>query len=242
MFHDENPTFLKVSGLSAHYGRVQALRNVTIEAKKGSIVTLIGANGAGKSTFMMCLSGVMRPSGGKIEFEGSRLDGLPPEKIVARGISQCPEGRRVWPQMTVLENLEMGAVSVKDKALTRERVEWSFEMFPILAQRSQQLAGSLSGGEQQMLAIARALMPQPKLLLLDEPSLGLAPIIVEKVVEIIRRIRDEGTTVILVEQNAFMALSIANYAYVLETGSVVLEGQAAALLQNNDVRKSYLGI
>ena len=234
--------FLKVEGLSAHYGKVRALENISIEAPKGSIVTLIGANGAGKSTFMMCLSGVIRPTGGTIEFEGKRLEKEPPEKIVARGLSQCPEGRRVWPGMTVLENLEMGAVSVKDPVLVRERIEWSFSHFPILAERRGQLAGSLSGGEQQMLAIARALMPSPKLLMLDEPSLGLAPIIVEKVVEIILNIRKGGTTVLLVEQNAFMALSIADYAYVLETGKVKLSGKAEALRENDEVRRSYLGI
>lgn len=234
--------FLKVEGLSAHYGKVRALENISIEAPKGSIVTLIGANGAGKSTFMMCLSGVIRPTGGTIEFEGVRLEKEPPEKIVARGLSQCPEGRRVWPGMTVLENLEMGAVSVKDPALVRERIERSFSHFPILAERRGQLAGSLSGGEQQMLAIARALMPDPKLLMLDEPSLGLAPIVVEKVVEIILNIRKGGTTVLLVEQNAFMALSIADYAYVLETGKVKLSGKAEALRENDEVRRSYLGI
>lgn len=234
--------FLRVEGLSAHYGKVRALENVSIEAPKGSIVTLIGANGAGKSTFMMCLSGVLRPTGGTIEFEGVRLEKEPPEKIVARGLSQCPEGRRVWPGMTVLENLEMGAVSVKDPLFVRDRIDWSFSHFPILAERRGQLAGSLSGGEQQMLAIARALMPNPKLLMLDEPSLGLAPIIVEKVVEIILNIRKGGTTVLLVEQNAFMALSIADYAYVLETGKVKLSGKADALRENDQVRRSYLGI
>ncbi|MBR4400303.1 MAG: ABC transporter ATP-binding protein [Synergistes sp.] len=234
--------FLKVQDLCAGYGRIQALHNVSIEAEKGSIVTLIGSNGAGKSTFMMCLSGVLRPTSGTIEFDGRFIHGLHPEKIVAAGLSQCPEGRRVWPKMTVKENLEMGGISVKDPGVVSERLDMAFSNFPILAERRNQLAGSLSGGEQQMLAIARALMSGPKLLLLDEPSLGLAPIIVEKVVEIIKKIRDGGTTVILVEQNAFMALSIADYAYVLETGHVVLSGKGSDLLKDDSVRKSYLGV
>ena len=234
--------FLKVQNLCAGYGHIEALHDVTMEAKEGSIVTLIGANGAGKSTFMMCLSGVLKPTKGTIEFNGLKLNNMHPEQIVAAGLSQCPEGRRVWAKMTVQENLEMGGISVKDKQLVAERLDAAFTTFPILAERRRQLAGSLSGGEQQMLAIARALMSKPKLLLLDEPSLGLAPIIVDKVVDIIKKIRDDGTTIILVEQNAFMALSIADYAYVLETGRVVLSGEGPALLQNDDVRKSYLGV
>ena len=234
--------FLKVQNLCAGYGHIEALHDVTMEAEEGSIVTLIGANGAGKSTFMMCLSGVLKPTKGTIEFNGLKLNNMHPEQIVAAGLSQCPEGRRVWAKMTVQENLEMGGISVKDKQLVAERLDAAFTNFPILAERRRQLAGSLSGGEQQMLAIARALMSKPKLLLLDEPSLGLAPIIVDKVVDIIKKIRDDGTTIILVEQNAFMALSIADYAYVLETGRVVLSGEGPALLQNDDVRKSYLGV
>jgi branched-chain amino acid transport system ATP-binding protein len=234
--------FLKVDNLTAHYGRVKALDNVSMEAPKGSIVSLIGANGAGKSSFMMCLSGVLRPTSGTIEFDGQRIESAWPEQIVSLGLSQCPEGRRVWPKMTVLENLEMGAFSVREPRVVGERLERAFSLFPILKERQWQLAGSLSGGEQQMLAIARALMAGPKLLMLDEPSLGLAPIIVEKVMEVIKDIRAAGTTVILVEQNAFMALSIADHAYVLETGKVVLSGKASELLQNDDVRKSYLGI
>lgn len=234
--------FLKVDNLTAYYGRVKALDRVSMEASKGSIVTLIGANGAGKSTFMMCLSGVLKPTEGTIRFEDQAIEQAPPETIVSLGLSQCPEGRRVWPKMTVLENLEMGAFGVRSKSAVRERLDRSFSLFPILGERRGQLAGSLSGGEQQMLAIARALMADPKLLMLDEPSLGLAPIIVEKVVEVIENIRKSGTTVILVEQNAFMALSLADYAYVLETGRVVLSGKGKDLLQNDDVRKSYLGI
>lgn len=234
--------FLKVEDLTAHYGHVKALDGVTVQAEKGSIVTLIGANGAGKSSFMMCLSGVLRPTSGTIEFDGTRIDKAQPERIVSLGLSQCPEGRRVWPKMTVLENLEMGAISVKDKKLVEERVEWAYGFFPILGERRGQLAGSLSGGEQQMLAIARALMCGPKLLMLDEPSLGLAPIMVEKVVDAIRDIRKNGTTVILVEQNAFIGLSLADYAYVLETGKISLSGKASDLMRNDEVRRSYLGI
>ena len=234
--------FLSVKNLCAGYGRIEALHDITIEAEKGSIVTLIGANGAGKSTFMMCLSGVLRPTSGTIEFNGQFIQNMHPEKIVAAGLSQCPEGRRVWPKMTVQENLEMGGISVKDPKVISDRLDMAFTNFPILAERKKQLAGSLSGGEQQMLAIARALMSEPKLLLLDEPSLGLAPIIVEKVVDIIKKIRDNGTSVILVEQNAFMALSIADYAYVLETGRVVLSGNGPDLLKDDNVRKSYLEV
>ncbi|GAB1401064.1 ABC transporter ATP-binding protein [Aminivibrio sp.] len=234
--------FLKVEGLTAHYGHVKALDGVSMEAERGSIVTLIGANGAGKSSFMMCLSGVLRPTSGTIKFDGHRIEKAWPEQIVSLGLSQCPEGRRVWSKMTVLENLETGAISVKEKHLVKERLEWAFDFFPILGERREQLAGSLSGGEQQMLSIARALMSGPKLLMLDEPSLGLAPIIVEKVMEAIQDIRKNGTTVILVEQNAFMALSIADRAYVLETGKIVLSGKASELMQNDQVRQSYLGI
>ena len=234
--------FLSVKNLCAGYGRREALHDITIEAEKGSIVTLIGANGAGKSTFMMCLSGVLRPTSGTIEFNGQFIQNMHPEEIVAAGLSQCPEGRRVWPKMTVQENLEMGGISIKDPKVISDRLDMAFTNFPILAERKKQLAGSLSGGEQQMLAIARALMSEPKLLLLDEPSLGLAPIIVEKVVDIIKKIRDNGTSVILVEQNAFMALSIADYAYVLETGRVVLSGKGPDLLKDDNVRKSYLGV
>ncbi|WP_302794886.1 ABC transporter ATP-binding protein [Cloacibacillus evryensis] len=234
--------FLKVENLCAGYGHIEALHNISVEAEKGSIVTLIGANGAGKSTFMMCLSGVLKPTSGTIEFDGQYIHKMHTDRIVAAGLSQCPEGRRMWPRMTVQENLEMGGISVNDPHILQQRLEAAFTDFPRLAERRKQLAGSLSGGEQQMLAIARALMSEPKLLLLDEPSLGLAPIIVDKVVEIIKKIRDDGTTVILVEQNAFMALSIADYAYVLETGNVVLSGKGNDLLKDDGVRKSYLGV
>ena len=233
---------LEVRNLTTHYGRVKALDGVSVDVPEGTIVTLIGANGAGKSTFMMSISGVTRPSSGTIVFAGQGIEHLPSDRIVSLGISQCPEGRRVWPQMTVVENLETGAFSVSGKGVVEDRLESVFSYFPILKERGRQLAGSLSGGEQQMLAIGRALMSGPKLLMLDEPSLGLAPIIVEKLVSIIREIKEHGTTVILVEQNAFMALQIADTAYVLETGRVVMSGKASQLLQNDLVRKSYLGI
>ena len=234
-------SMLEVKDLEVYYGVIQAIKGISFHVEEGEVIALIGANGAGKSTFMMCLSGVLRPTSGTIEFNGQFIQNMHPEKIVAAGLSQCPEGRRVWPKMTVQENLEMGGISVKDPKVISDRLDMAFTNFPILAERKKQLAGSLSGGEQQMLAIARALMSEPKLLLLDEPSLGLAPIIVEKVVDIIKKIRDNGTSVILVEQNAFMALSIADYAYVLETGRVVLSGNGPDLLKDDNVRKSYLG-
>ncbi|MGI6075856.1 MAG: ABC transporter ATP-binding protein [Pyramidobacter sp.] len=233
---------LEVRNLCAGYGKTEVLHDLSISAEKGSVVTLIGANGSGKSTFMMCLSGVIKPWSGTIEFDGHPLHTMHSEQIVKLGLSQCPEGRRVWPRMTVHENLEMGGVTVRQPGILKERLERAYELFPILKERRNQLAGSLSGGEQQMLAIARALMSGPRLLMLDEPSLGLAPIIVDRVVDAIKKIRDDGTTIILVEQNAFMALSIADYAYVLETGRVALSGRGQELLENDGVRKSYLGV
>lgn len=233
---------LEVRNLCTGYGKTEVLHDLSIAAEKGSVVTLIGANGSGKSTFMMCLSGVIKPWSGTIEFDGHPLQAMHSEQIVELGLSQCPEGRRVWPRMTVQENLEMGGVTVRQSELLKERLERAYGLFPILKERRRQLAGSLSGGEQQMLAIARALMSGPRLLMLDEPSLGLAPIIVDRVVDAIKKIRDDGTTIILVEQNAFMALSIADYAYVLETGRVALSGRGQELLENDDVRKSYLGV
>jgi branched-chain amino acid transport system ATP-binding protein len=233
---------LKVAGLETSYGRLRALHGVSIEVGPGSIVTLIGANGAGKTTLLLSIAGVLRPTAGEIIFEGARIDGLPSWEIVKRGIAACPEGRRVWPHMTVLENLEMGGYIVSDPTELRQRIETVLTHFPILAERQTQKAGSLSGGEQQMLAIGRALMARPKLLLLDEPSLGLAPIVVERLAEIIKGIRAAGTTVVVVEQNAFMALNMADYGYVLEVGRVSLAGPAPDLLRNDTVRRSYLGI
>jgi branched-chain amino acid transport system ATP-binding protein len=233
---------LRVTGLETSYGRLKALHGVSIEVPEGSIVTLIGANGAGKTTLLLSIIGVLRPTAGEITFEGKRIDRLPSWEIVKRGIAPCPEGRRVWPHMTVLENLEMGGYTVADPTELRRRIEAAFNHFPILAERQTQKAGSLSGGEQQMLAIGRALMAQPKMLLLDEPSLGLAPIVVERLSEIIKAIRATGTTIVVVEQNAFMALNMADYGYVLEVGRVSLAGPARDLLSNDTVRKSYLGI
>jgi branched-chain amino acid transport system ATP-binding protein len=233
---------LRVAGLETAYGRLKALHGVSLEVPAGSIVSLIGANGAGKTTLLLSIIGVLKPVSGQIIFEGQRIDGLPSWEIVKRGIAPCPEGRRVWPQMTVLENLEMGGYTVSDSTELRRRIEAAFAHFPILAERQSQKAGSLSGGEQQMLAIGRALMCRPKLLLLDEPSLGLAPIVVERLAEIIKGIRAAGTTVVVVEQNAFMALQMADYGYVLEVGRVSLAGPARDLLRNDTVRRSYLGI
>jgi branched-chain amino acid transport system ATP-binding protein len=233
---------LEVTGLETAYGRLKALHGVSIEVSAGSIVTLIGANGAGKTTLLLSLGGILKPTAGVIRFEGERIDGRPSWEIVKRGIAVCPEGRRVWPQMTVLENLEMGGYIISARPELRRRIDAVFAHFPILAERQSQQAGSLSGGEQQMLAIGRALMARPKLLLLDEPSLGLAPIVVEKLSEIIKGIRKAGTTIVIVEQNAFMALNMADYGYVLEVGRVSLAGPARDLLSNDTVRRSYLGI
>jgi branched-chain amino acid transport system ATP-binding protein len=233
---------LRVTGLETSYGRLKALHGVSMEVSPGSIVTLIGANGAGKTTLLLSIVGVLQPTAGEISFEGARIDGLPSWEIVKRGIAPCPEGRRLWPHMTVLENLEMGGYIVSDPTELRRRIETAFSHFPILAERQTQKAGSLSGGEQQMLAIGRALMARPKLLLLDEPSLGLAPIVVERLAEIIKGIRTAGTTVVVVEQNAFMALHMADYGYVLEVGRVSLAGPARDLLRSDTVRRSYLGI
>jgi branched-chain amino acid transport system ATP-binding protein len=232
---------LEVNEIETSYGRVKALQGVSIEVSEGSIVTLIGANGAGKTTLLMTISGVLKPTSGEIYFDGTRIDTFPSWKIVKMGIASCPEGRRVWPNMTVLENLEIGGYTVTDKKEATQGLGAVFEHFPILRERRTQKAGSLSGGEQQMLAIGRALMAKPKLLLLDEPSLGLAPIVVEKLAEIIKEIRVEGTTIVLVEQNAFIALNMADWAYVLEVGRISLQGKARELLQNDLVRKSYLG-
>jgi branched-chain amino acid transport system ATP-binding protein len=233
---------LKVIGLETAYGRLKALHGVSIEVSAGSIVTLIGANGAGKTTLLLSIGGILKPTAGEITFEGERIDGRPSWEIVKRGIAVCPEGRRVWPQMTVLENLEMGGYIISAPTELRRRIDAVFAHFPILAERQSQQAGSLSGGEQQMLAIGRALMARPKLLLLDEPSLGLAPIVVERLSEIIKGIRETGTTIVIVEQNAFMALNMADYGYVLEVGRVSLAGPARDLLSNDTVRRSYLGI
>jgi branched-chain amino acid transport system ATP-binding protein len=232
---------LKINQIHTFYGNIQALRGVSLEVPEGSIVTLLGANGAGKSTTLKTVSGLTPARHGSIEFMGQRIDRLSPDKIVRRGISHVPEGREVFKELTVTENLKMGAYTRKDKQEVEASLQQVYEHYPILQQRRHQLAGTLSGGEQQMLAIGRALMSQPKLLLLDEPSLGLAPKLVEEIFRIIKDIRHHGITVLLVEQNANKALSIADYGYVLETGTITLAQEAKQLLQNDHVRRSYLG-
>ena len=233
---------LELRAVRAGYGQIQALREVSLRVGRGEIVTLIGANGAGKSTTLMTVCGVVALQGGEVLFEGESLAGLAPNAIVARGIVQVPEGRRIFPQMSVLENLELGAFLRRDPAGIRRDLEHVMELFPILAQRRHQAGGTLSGGEQQMLAIARALMARPKLLLLDEPSLGLAPLVIRQIFTILRRINAEGVTVFLVEQNANQALKLAHRGYVLENGRVVLGGGAEKLLGNEEVKRAYLGI
>ena len=227
--------------LSVHYGKIKAVRQIDMDIAKGEIVSLIGANGAGKSTTLRALSGLVKAAGGSVEFEGKDITGWSAKAIVEAGISHCPEGRQIFPRMTVMENLELGAYTRKDTRNLNVEYDRIFEYFPVLAQRRSQLGGTLSGGEQQMLAIGRALMSKPKLLLLDEPSLGLAPLLVEKIFEIIQNINREGMTVLLIEQNAWQALNIANRGYVMETGSVAVTGAASELLHNDHVRRAYLG-
>lgn len=231
---------LKIQDLSVHYGMIQAVHNVSFEVKQGEIVSLIGANGAGKTTILRTISGLVRPSSGQIIFEGKNIEKAAPQKIVADGLSQVPEGRHVFSGLTVQENLDMGAFLRKDSTLKAD-FEQIFAKFPILKERRNQDAATLSGGEQQMLAMGRALMSKPKLLLLDEPSMGLAPIFIKEIFSIIQEIQAQGTTVLLIEQNAKMALSIANRGYVLETGKIVLEGTGQELLASEAVRKAYLG-
>jgi branched-chain amino acid transport system ATP-binding protein len=233
---------LRLDNVEVFYGRVQALHGLALHVEKGEIVTLIGANGAGKSTTLRTISGLLRPRGGKVTFEGKDLAAMPSHDVVAAGISHVPEGRRIFTGLTVKENLEMGAYLVTDKAVTEERLERVFSLFPRLKERLDQSGGTLSGGEQQMLAIGRALMSGPKMLLLDEPSLGIAPLLVQEIFAEIRRINEEdGTTILLVEQNANMALHLAHRGYVLETGRIVLENEARALLDDPRVREAYLG-
>lgn len=232
---------LNITDLVVHYDKIQALKGINIRIKEGEIVTLIGANGAGKTSTLHAVSGLLKPTSGTITFEGNDIAGREAKEIVRAGISHCPEGRQIFPRMTVIENLELGGFIRKDRQNFSKDYSKIFDYFPILAQRRQQIAGTLSGGEQQMLAIGRALMSHPKLLMLDEPSLGLAPLLVEKIFEIIQAIHDEGVTVLLIEQNAYQALQIADHGYVLETGSVVLSGLANDLLDNDYIRKAYLG-
>lgn len=231
---------LKIENLSVHYGMIQAVRDVSFEVNQGEIVSLIGANGAGKTTILRTISGLNQPSKGTITFEGAPIQKKAPRKIVAQGISQVPEGRHVFPGLTVLENLEMGAYLRKDGEIQQD-YEHVYEKFPILKERLNQDASTLSGGEQQMLAMGRALMSKPRLLLLDEPSMGLAPIFIQEIFNIIQEIQKQGTTVLLIEQNAKMALSIADRGYVLETGKVVLSGTGQELLESEEVKKAYLG-
>ena len=232
---------LKVEGLECRYGKGSAVRGLSIEVAKGELVALIGANGAGKTTTLKAISGVLAPAAGRVTFEGADITRAPAQDILARGIAHCPEGRRVFPQLTVMENLEMGCYLRTDAAAIAEDMARLFGRFPILAERRTQAAGTLSGGEQQMLAISRALMSRPKLVLFDEPSLGLAPNIVERIFDIIATIRREGTTVVMVEQNAYAALELADRAYVLEQGRVTLSGTGRELLANPHVRAAYLG-
>ncbi len=233
--------FFKIENLNVHYGAIHALKDVSLEVNEGEIVTLIGSNGAGKTSTLRTISGLVPKTSGNIEFMGESLDNVKATDIVKRGISHVPEGRRIFADMTVYENLEMGAYLRKDKENIKKDILEIYNKFPRLKERKSQLAGTLSGGEQQMLAISRALMSRPKFLLLDEPSMGLAPVIVQDIFKLIKQINKEGTTIFLVEQNANMALSISNRAYILETGEVVMSGDAKELLQSDDVRKAYLG-
>jgi branched-chain amino acid transport system ATP-binding protein len=235
-------TVLDVEGIHTFYGAIEALKGISLEVREGEIVTLIGANGAGKTTTLRSINGLNHPRRGKIVFAGRDITTTPPHEVVKSGISQSPEGRKLFPRMTVVENLEMGAFQRTDRANLSDDIDRVFTLFPRLAERRSQKAGTMSGGEQQMLAIGRALMARPKLLLLDEPSMGLAPILVEKIFEIIKEINEQGTPILLVEQNALMALDVAERGYVLETGRIVLADRANALKQNEQVQKTYLGI
>ena len=232
---------LELDDVHTFYGRIEAVKGVSLTVNQGEIVTLIGANGAGKSTTLRTIQGINRPKVGSVRFEGREIRNATPHAIVKMGIAQSPEGRRLFPRMTVRENLEMGAFQRNDRAGIAEDIDHVYSLFPRLQERRDQKAGTLSGGEQQMCAIGRALMARPRLLLLDEPSMGLAPILVEKIFEIVQQINSEGTTILLVEQNALIALGIADRGYVLETGRIVLADDAKALADNEQVRKAYLG-
>lgn len=234
---------LKIDNINTFYGNIHALQDVSLEINEGEIITLIGANGAGKSTTLMSVSGIVPVRSGSITFQGEEISGLDPDHVVTRGLVQVPEGRRIFPQLTVRENLDMGAFLRRDKVEIAKDLAYVYELFPRLEDRRNQAGGTLSGGEQQMLAISRALMARPKLLLLDEPSLGLAPLLVQQIFEIITRINKEGgVSIFLVEQNAHMALKVAHRGYVLETGNVTLSDTAANLAADEDVKKAYLGL
>ena len=234
---------LELRGVNTYYGNIQALKGIDLSIQKGEIITMIGANGAGKSTTLMSICGIVPARSGEIEFEGQSLMGVDADGIVAKGISQVPEGRRIFPHLTVRENLDMGAFLRKNKVEVKKDLEYVYELFPILAERRHQAGGTLSGGEQQMLAISRALMARPRLLLLDEPSLGLAPLIVQQIFHILSQINEEnGTTLFLVEQNAMQALKVAHRGYVMENGRISLSDTAENLLNNEDVKNAYLGV
>ncbi|TQR11638.1 ABC transporter ATP-binding protein [Psychrobacillus soli] len=231
---------LKVTGIETFYGKIQALKHVSLEVKQGQVVTLLGANGAGKTTSMKTIAGLLKPKHGTVEFLGENITGLRPDQLLRKGIALVPEGRAILSSMTVMENLEMGAYHRNDKEIKRD-IEEVMSQFPILKERKEQLGGTLSGGQQQMLAIARALLSKPKLLLLDEPSMGLAPLIVADIFKMIREIKENGTTVLLVEQNAKQALKVADYGYVMETGKVIINGEAKSLLEDSRIVEAYLG-
>lgn len=232
---------LRINDLRVSYGGIRALRGINMEVEDGKIVTLIGANGAGKSTTLRTISGLVKAESGSITYDGKELLGQPINKILEAGIALVPEGRRVFADLTVLENLKIGAYLRRDKAEIEKDIQWVYSLFPRLEERNWQLAGTLSGGEQQMLAVGRALMSRPKLLMLDEPSMGLAPLLVEQIFDIIRQLHADGTTILLVEQNAQAALAVADRGYVLETGRIVTEGTGTALLESDTIRKAYLG-
>jgi branched-chain amino acid transport system ATP-binding protein len=232
---------LDVKNIDVYYGDAQALWDVSFSVKQGEIVTLVGSNGAGKSTTLKAISGLVPPSSGEIRLEGNRIDRAPAHSIVEMGIAQIPEGRRLWPGLSVQENLELGAFVPAARAVRAETMEWVFQLFPLLRKRRSQIAGTLSGGEQQMLAIGRGLLSRPKLLILDEPSLGLAPLLVDEVFETIQKINSEGMTILLVEQNVNVALAISNRGYVLETGRIVISGSGKELLADDHVKTAYLG-
>ena len=232
---------LKIDELKVSYGGIEAVKGITFEVPERKIVTLIGANGAGKSTTLRTIAGLVKPAHGRIHLQGEDITSLSPDRIVSKGLTLVPEGRRVFPDLTVLENLKLGAYLRKDKAEIEKDLKWVYELFPRLEERNWQSAGTLSGGEQQMLAVGRALMSRPKLMMLDEPSLGLAPLVVQDIFSIIREINRQGVTVLLIEQNANMALKIADLAYVLETGNITMSGTGAELLANEKIKEAYLG-
>jgi branched-chain amino acid transport system ATP-binding protein len=242
MSSEEHKVILELKDVHTYYGAIEALKGISIDVREGEVVTLIGSNGAGKSTTLRSINGLNHPREGSIVFQGDEITDEAPHNVVKRGISQSPEGRRLFPRMSVIENLQMGAFQRSDRSGQREDMDRVFSLFPRLAERKHQKAGTLSGGEQQMCAIGRALMARPKLLMLDEPSMGLAPIFVEKIFEIVREINEQGTPILLVEQNALAALDTADRGYVMETGTIVLADDAKALRQNEQVQKTYLGV